>query len=426
MSETLRSESEAPLRVSVLVDLLYRPDAGGHVKAWEKLAAAAVGIAGLDLTVHFAGRRPALCAVADNVRFRLHRPTFSTARLPFLSHVPDHTDLAPHHPVLARHLADADLLHTTDAYFAYARTAERIARRRKVPLTSSVHTDTPRYTRLFTAATIERLFGSARLGRLLNERLGLPQRSEARMRRRLLRHQRLCAAALVSRPEEVEPLSRALAPGRVGLLRRGIDRALFSPAHRDRAWLEATFGVPAGRVVVLFVGRIDRGKNVLTLVEALEGLIRAGRPLHLFCAGEGAERSAIGARLGPSASCPGTLSPADLARVYASTDLVAHPSEIEESSNVALEALASGRALLTTETVARRLVTDGEDGIIVRGGSPAAWSAALASAEESAALRDRLGAAARRLAETTLPTWRDVLEQDLLSVWRRVRAEAPR
>lgn len=429
MPETRGSGSEgsgAPLRVSVLVDLLHRPDAGGHVKAWEKLAAAAVGLAGLDLTVHFARPAPDLHVLADNVRFRFHRPAFSTARLPFLSHVPDHTDLASHHPELARHLGDAEIVHTTDAYFAYARTAERIARRRRVPLTSSVHTDTPRYTRLFTAATIERLFGPARLGHLLNDHLGLPARSEARMRRRLLQHQRLCAATLVSRPEEVAPLARVLAPRRVGLLRRGIDRALFSPAHRDRPWLEATFGIPAGRVVVLFVGRIDRGKNVLTLVEAIETLIRAGQPLHLFCAGEGSERDAVGARLGPAASAPGILPPAELARVYASVDVVAHPSEIEESSNVAREALASGRAFLTTETVARGLMTDGEDGIVVREGSPTAWSAALAGLAESAALRDRLGAAALRRAEATLPSWREVLEQDLVSVWRQVHAEAPR
>src|SRR6185503_2078803 len=226
------------LRVSVLVDLLHRPDAGGHVKAWEKLAAAAAGLAGLDLTVHFAGAAPATRRLADNVRYRLHRPAFSTARLPFLSHVPDHTDLAPHHPALARHLGDADLLHTTDAYFAFAHTAERIARRRGLSLTNSVHTYTPRYTRLCTAETIERLCGRARLGRLLGDRFDLPRRLEARMRRRLLAHQRLCAAALVSRQEELAPLARALDPARVGLLRRGIDRQLFSPAGRDRRWLQ--------------------------------------------------------------------------------------------------------------------------------------------------------------------------------------------
>jgi glycosyltransferase involved in cell wall biosynthesis len=409
------------LRVSVLVDLLHRPEAGGHVKAWEKLAAAAAGLAGLDLTVHFAGAAPATRRLADNVRYRLHRPAFSTARLPFLSHVPDHTDLAPHHPALARHLGDADLLHTTDAYFAFAHTAERIARRRGLALTNSVHTDTPRYTRLFTAETIERLCGRARLGRLLGDRFDLPRRLEARMRRRLLAHQRLCAAALVSRQDELAPLAQALDPARVGLLRRGIDRQLFSPAGRDRRWLQTAFGVPPDRLLVLFVGRVDRGKNVGTLVAALDALTRAGRPFHLFCAGEGTDRPAVAEQLGPAATCPGTLLPADLARVYAAADVVAHPSEIEEASNVVLEALASGRPLVTSAAVARGAVVDGETGLVA-GGTPADWAAALARLEADAALRDRLGTAGRRWVEATVPTWREVLEQDLLPVWRRAAA----
>ena len=414
------------MRVGVLVDLLHRPDAGGHVKAWEKLAAAAVGIDGLDLTVHFAGADTELRPLGDNVRFRLHRPAFSTARLPFLSHIPDHTDLALHHRALARHLTDVDLIHTTDAYFAYARTAERIARRRRVPLTSSVHTDTPRYSRLYTAETVRRLFGRLGLDRLLNQSFDLPRRTEARMRRRLLAHQRRCAAALVSRPEELEPLARLLSPARVGLLRRGIDRDLFSPARRDRGWLEATFDIPAGRTVVLFVGRLSRGKNILTLLDALCTLVRAGKPFHLLCAGEGEERRTIGASLGAASSCPGALSPADLARVYASVDVVAHPSEIEERSNVALEALASGRPFVTTPSVALGVVTDGKNGLVVREGTAEAWSAALARIAEDPGLRGHLGAAARRWAEIALPSWREVLEQDLLPIWRGARAEAER
>ncbi|HEY4395488.1 MAG TPA: glycosyltransferase [Polyangia bacterium] len=422
MSE--QTSSKNSLRVSVLVDLIHRPDAGGHVKAWERLAAAASGVAGLDLTVHFAGEEPALRRLADNVRYRLHRPAFSTARLPFLSHVPDHADLAPHHPSLARHLEDADLIHTTDAYFAFAHTAERSARRRGVALTNSVHTDTPRYTRLFTAQTIERFCGGARLGRLLGERFDLPGRMEARMRRRLLDHQRLCSAALVSRRDELPPLARALGPGRVTLLRRGIDRDLFSPARRDRRWLETAFGVPAESLLVLFVGRIDRGKNIHTLADAVDALGRAGRSLHLFCAGEGADRPAVAERLGPAATCPGTLLPADLARVYAAADVVAHPSEIEESSNVVLEALASGRPLVTSAAVAAGSgVVDGETGLVAAA-APADWSAALERLAADAVLRDRLGREGRRWIESTVPTWRDVLEQDLLPVWRDAQARA--
>src|SRR5689334_5089613 len=151
-------------RVHVLVDLARRAGSGGHVKSWERLAAAAVGFGDtLDLTVHFSGESAGTRALADNVRFTTHRPVFSSARLPFLSPVPDHSDLAPFHPELARSLEAADVVHTTDAYFAYARTAERVARRRGVPLVTSIHTDTPRYTALFTAATIEHLFGHGRL-----------------------------------------------------------------------------------------------------------------------------------------------------------------------------------------------------------------------------------------------------------------------
>jgi glycosyltransferase involved in cell wall biosynthesis len=413
-----------PLRVGVLVDLLHRPDAGGHVKAWERLAAAAVGVQGLDLTIHFAGATPALSPLSDNVRVRLHRPVLSTARLPFLSHVPDHTDLAPHHPALARHLDDADVVHTTDAYFAFARTAEHVARRRGVVLTTSIHTDTPSYTRLYTAATVTRLFGDGALGRFLDGRVALPHLAEARMRRRLLEHERLCAATLVSRPEDARALAEVLPPGRVGLLRRGIDRELFSPERRDRAWLEATFAIPPGRVVVLFVGRLDRGKSVLTLAEAVAVLVAAGQPFHLLCAGDGDERAAIVDRLGAAASCPGNLAPDVLARAYASVDVVAHPSEIEERSNVALEALSSGRPLVATEVVARGVVSDGDTGIVVRGAGAAPWAQAIGRLGGDEALRARMGAAARRRAETAFPSWREVLLEDLVPIWRRARAEA--
>ncbi len=415
---------EGPLRVAVLVDLALRPDAGGHVKAWERLAAAAVGVSGLDLTIHFAGPAPGLQVVGDNVRYRLHPPAFSSARLRFLAQVPDHTDLAPHHRGLAQALAGTDLVHTTDAYFAFARTAERVTRRWGMPLTSSVHTDMPRYTRLFATATIHRLTGHGRTARLLNDGLGLPARAEARMQRRLVGHLRRCRAALVSRPEELARVARLLPPEGLGLLRRGIDRALFSPFRRDRLRLESELRLPPGRLLVLFVGRLDRGKNVLVLARAAAALVAAGFPLHLVCAGDGPDRRAVEASLGPAVTCVGHLAPAALARLYASVDVVAHPSEIEERSNVIAEAMSSGRAVLARPAVARGLFTDGEDGMVVPGPEAASWARALAQLSAEPVLRARLGAAARRRAETALPTWREVLEQDLLPVWRRsARAE---
>src|SRR4051812_9996705 len=121
------SMSARPVRVSVLIDLERGPNAGGHVIAWERLARAAAGDDGVDLTLHFSGD-DGVERVSDNVRFVSHRPVLSTARFGFLSHIPAHTDLAPYHGRLAAALAESDIIHTTDAYFAFARTAERVAR----------------------------------------------------------------------------------------------------------------------------------------------------------------------------------------------------------------------------------------------------------------------------------------------------------
>ena len=120
-------ESAPPvLKVAVLVDLFWTPAAGGHVKFWERAAAGAAGIEGLDLTVYFAAPHSGTHVVAPNVRYRLLKPMFSTARLSFLAHVPDHTDLAPYHPRLARELPAFEVIHTTDAFFAYARTVSAV------------------------------------------------------------------------------------------------------------------------------------------------------------------------------------------------------------------------------------------------------------------------------------------------------------
>ncbi|MGH7005433.1 MAG: hypothetical protein ACREIP_15945, partial [Alphaproteobacteria bacterium] len=96
--------SSEPLRVAVLVDLYWTPAAGGHVKFWERAAAGAAGLPGLDLTVYFAAEADGEHPIAANVRYRLLRPVFTTKRVPFLAHVPDHTDLAPYHPRLAKDL----------------------------------------------------------------------------------------------------------------------------------------------------------------------------------------------------------------------------------------------------------------------------------------------------------------------------------
>ncbi|HLJ21600.1 MAG TPA: glycosyltransferase [Stellaceae bacterium] len=413
--------SERPLRVGVLVDLPFGPHSGGHVKCWTRLAEAAARRSGdLDLTVYFTGSEAREIAVAGHVRYEIVPAVFSTARVGFLSHVPDHTDLAPWHPSIAEALAGFDVVHTTDGYFTYARTALRVARRRRIPLVNSVHTNTPEYARVFTAQTIDRIFGEGLVAGFLRGGLRVPEFVERRMLRQLERYHRACDFVLVSRPSQLEPASRAM-PGRVGLLRRGIEHQLFRPANRNRDWLASQFGIAPEKTVVLYVGRLNHGKNVGLVADAVAALVGRGLPLHLLCAGDGDEREAILARLGPDASCPGNLEPQMLAAIYASSDLFAFPSEIEEYANVVLEALASGLpVLVSARSSMGRLLVENVTGFVLPGGDAGAWAEAIAGLVADPARRRDMSHAARAYAERRLPSWDDVLATDLLPHWREV------
>jgi len=418
--EPRHGESRA-LRVAVLVDLPYAAHAGGHVKCWIRLAQAAQRHAEtLELVVYFTGAEPQVIPVAENVRYRIEPSILSTSCFRFLSHVPDHTDLAPWHPRVASALRAFDVIHTTDAYFTYARTAMRVARRAGIPLVNSVHTNTPEYARLFTGQTIERLFGDGLATRTLRDALRVPELVEARMLRQLYRYHRACSFVLVSRPSQLETVS-ALVPNRAAILRRGVEHQLFRPSVRNRGWFAGEFGIAPEKTVVLYVGRLNRGKNIDRLAQAMETLLQRGLPVHLFCAGDGDERRAILDRLGPHATCPGNLEPSVLAAVYASSDVFAFPSEIEEYANVVLEALASGLPVLVAgKSNMGRVLIENVTGFVLPGDDADRWAEAIGLLVNDPAQRRDMSHAARAYAERRLPSWDDVFVADVLPRWLEV------
>jgi glycosyltransferase involved in cell wall biosynthesis len=411
----------APLRVGVLVDLTLTADAGGHVKCWQRIAEAAAEFPDqLDLTVHFNApddlRTPRRVELASTVRYVLLPPVLSTRRL--IRRVPDHTDLGLWHKGLARLLPNYDVIHTTDGFFCYARTATRFAKRSGVPVVSSIHTNTPEYARITVDNLLGQVFGDRFLYRLTSRRFGLPIRVSRLLERRLRRHLGRVTMAMASYGGALD------GDWHCGVsLRRGFDRALFHPSQRDRAWLETRFGVPAGHFVVMYAGKLNKGKNVPLLALVIEAARRHGRPIHLFCAGKGDERDALAARLDNAVTLPGVLPQEELARVYASVDLFAFPSVIDESGNAAVEALASGvPALLAAGSGVASRMADCPAVRILPGDAPEAWAAAIG---ELAAVPERcwqLGATARAYVEAAVPSWAQVVEEDLLPVWRAAAA----
>ncbi len=414
------------LKVGVLVDLEDGPGAGGHVKFWRNVARAASALDWpVDLTVHVQGSQHTVRSLSEQVRIVALPPVLSSRRLGLGRFVPDHSDLAPLHIGLARALAQYDLVHTTDAYFAYAKTAERLAGRLGASLVTSVHTDTPAYARLYTMRMIEHLLGDGRLGRQVLERWAVPERLEAGMRRRFARHLRRCHHVWISPKQCPAGAEPPLLHPSASILRRGIDKETFAPQRRDRRRLNERFGIPPEVPVVAFAGRVDRAKGVLTLAEAARRLIESGQDIHVLLAGAGLDEETVRRQLGARVHLPGVVTQDELGWLLASADLFVFPSQVEVAPNAVLEAQAAGLpALVAPEGGGLYVERDGEDGIVVPDPDPAAWTAEMAALLEMPARARAIGAAARRRVERRHPSWRDVLEQDLLPHWLRARRPA--
>ena len=87
----------------------------------------------------------------------------------------------------------------------------------------------------------------------------------------------------------------------------------------------------------------------------------------------------------------------DVRPYYEWFDVVALPARHEGLSQALLEAMALGKAVVTTDAGGNTdLITTGEHGLLVPPRSPAAFGAALARLLAEPAVRARLGASARR------------------------------
>lgn len=411
-----------PLSVAVLVTLARGPEAGGHVKCWERFAEAAATLPTslLDLTVYTINDTELRASLADHVHFHAVPAALGTARLPFLEQGAGHTDLAGHNRRLARHLDTHDVLHTTDT-FAFAKTARTLARRRNTALVASIHTDLPAFTAVYSREILARLTGTGWLGRRVLDDLDMPGRLGRDAARTVARFLTDCDRVLVSKESDRVMAQEAVGADRVGWLRRGLDKERFHPRHRDRERLHQDLGIPTDRPLLLFVGRADDSKRLMTLGQAARQLVDAGHDLHVLAVGQGNRRDDLLGLLGSAhATAPGAVPQEELGRIYASADLFVFPSESEVSPNVVLEARASGLPVVLSarDGGARFVHEPGRDGLLVDGPDPAAWAEAITPLLTDAKARQAMGALARAIVEQSVPSWRDVLEEDLLPVWQ--------
>jgi len=211
-------------------------------------------------------------------------------------------------------------------------------------------------------------------------------------------------------------LRRRMPRARVVRLYNGVDlvRWVARPSSNGGARAsgrELNGAVPKPGPVVT-VGRFVRKKGFDVLVEALAILRDRGTPLETVMIGDGAEHAAVKARarelrLGRLVRFPGALTHTQVMRIMRRASLVALPCIVDRDGNqdalptVLLEASACGVPAVATRVAGvPEIVRDGVTGRVVAPGDAEALADALAYMMSSPRRRARMGAAARRRAES--------------------------
>lgn len=200
---------------------------------------------------------------------------------------------------------------------------------------------------------------------------------------------------------------QALGFQRLELVARGVDTALFQPAHRSET-LRAEWGVGVSGFAVLCVGRLAPEKNLSLLIEAYKAILSVRPDARLVVVGDGPQRGALQGAC-PAAIFTGQRSGQELAEHYASADLFVFPSMTETFGNVTVEALASGLPVLAFDcAAASELIQSGVNGVLAPFADGDAFREAARRLAGDAPLRQAIAPRAR---ETALAqSWEPVID----------------
>ncbi len=190
-------------------------------------------------------------------------------------------------------------------------------------------------------------------------------------------------AAACNIPDGTRPQARIIPPC--------LNLARFSPSAATRA--SDADGVPR----ILFLGRLDRRKGIMTLLEAYQRLIRAGHRARLLVAGTGQdhEHAVAFARTHcvPGIEFLGHVDERDKPALLAACDVFCAPSLHGESFGLVLvEAMASGKPVVAAANPGYRDVLSGPLGrFLFEPGNPDALAQKLHPLLGSARLREEMG-----------------------------------
>jgi sugar transferase (PEP-CTERM/EpsH1 system associated) len=195
-----------------------------------------------------------------------------------------------------------------------------------------------------------------------------------------------------------------LSPKRFHVIYNGVNTDQFSPRPELRMALRSELGIPIDRIVIGSAGRLVPIKDLNTLLQAAEILVRQGKNVHVLIVGSGPELPRLQAYALESRELAGRtsfLSASDrVADILNSMDIFVLPSISEGMSNTILEAMATGLPVAVSRAGGNpELVEGGRFGCLFNPRDLDALAGHLSQLADNAALRRGYGRAARQRAE---------------------------
>jgi glycosyltransferase involved in cell wall biosynthesis len=230
--------------------------------------------------------------------------------------------------------------------------------------------------------------------------------SAVALRNRLLRD--ADAVVAMSRLIAAECRAAGIAEERVRHIPHGVDVGRFAPATlAERDALRRAHGLPEGAVIIIYTGRLLRGKGLQDLVEAVAAVAASDPAVHLLLVGAGEGQSlsvedALRARarqpdLAGRVTFAGRVD--DVAPWLRAADVFAFPSVFEALGLSLVEAAACGLPAVGSRTGGIvDVIEDGRSGLLFPPGDRPALEQALRVLVADAGRRAAYGAAARAVA----------------------------
>jgi glycosyltransferase involved in cell wall biosynthesis len=191
-------------------------------------------------------------------------------------------------------------------------------------------------------------------------------------------------------------------PERVRVLYNGVLSEAYARVPADAGErIRQQLGLAADARVIGIVGRIEPGKGIRPLLQAMPAVLAACPDAVLLVVGDGPTREEsehLAAELGISAAVRFTGYRSDVPELLAAMDVMAAPSTAEQGLGYAvLEAMCAGVPVVASRCGGpAECVVDGESGLLVPMGDVPPLAEALIRVLNDARLREELGAGARR------------------------------